>query len=247
MRILQLSGPNSLISRCLGIVHPAGAETAVPVYVPNIPIGELVVPIRPMFAAMIETSTGCSPEEADEQVGDKDDAFRRLCLTGGIPLRCLQTIITGNGSAETMSGTVARWLVETLMPGDAGRMLEDELDLLARLGLGEDGRGGPPALFENLTALHDAAGTPRFKAPGHWRHRHRHRIAYWVERGGKGVWRGESGDWYAQPELAIDYAQMLFVDFHVFTVQLVADHPDVKAAFRTFIGADLTTEPEGVA
>ncbi|MGY0794240.1 hypothetical protein ACW7BJ_33250 [Azospirillum argentinense] len=231
--IRNISGPRTLICPCVGAVHPAGAETPVPVYVPTIPMGELVVPLRHLLLSLMEVSTG-DELEARERVAKGltppiKRAFFDACVNDGVPLTMLQTIITDAGSMETVSASVAYSITQQQISEGAAKVLEAEMDALARAFLGDDGQGGESASFESLGALYNAAGKPRNKSPKHWMQRHRRRIAYFTSRGGKGVWQVESGDWFAQHELALDYAQFLFVDFHVYTISLLHDHPSVRA------------------
>ncbi|WP_448206472.1 hypothetical protein [Azospirillum sp. sgz302134] len=253
MTAIPLNGPRTLISRCVGSVFPTGdGDNGIPVFVPGIPINELVVPVEAFVRAVIggrldrtldsiEQTAGLDAvapirAKADTAANDAAVSFKGELLRGGVPLTHVQTIITRSGTVDTISAFVACKVVNAVFSEEAAGALRREFDLLGESSLGDDGRGGEIASFESLTALHECAGKPKGKAPGHWRHRHREFIARVGEDGGKGAWRAESGAWYAQHELALDYACFLFPDFHAFVIDLAFGDPRVKGMFEAMFG-----------
>ncbi|QCG97357.1 hypothetical protein E6C67_26660 [Azospirillum sp. TSA2s] len=248
MNVSPISGPRTLISRSAGVLTlPGHDKPTLRTFIPGIPTGGLCVPT----VDYLNMLTG--GELPPDEVRSAADELRMEYHRAGVPPVHMQVIITEElGCIDTLSTDFIVANIEGLGVPHCDTLAEHIgviLDEMADDTLGDDGKGGDMAAFESLTRLHRCAGSPRGKAPGHWRHlRGKELSDAVVKKGRKGVWRTADGEWRASHDVALDYAQWLFPAFQLWTIRLLADDPRVTAAFHRIFGFGFTiSEPAAPA
>ncbi|MBP2229639.1 hypothetical protein J2847_002938 [Azospirillum agricola] len=252
MNVSPMSGPRTLVSRSAGVLNLPGRDSAtLRAFIPGIPTGGLCVPTVDYLNML--SGGKLSPEELGRLVKELHAEYRKM----GVPPIHTQFIITDElGCIPTLSTDFMVANLEALdVPGcdTVAEHIGIILDEMACDELGEDGKGGDIATFESLTRLHRCAGSPRGRAPGHWHHIRGKVLSDAVtKKQRKGVWKTEDGEWRASHEVALDYAQWLFPDFHVWTIRLLMDNPVTRCrlngALQSIFGFTFTpVEPAAPA
>jgi hypothetical protein len=235
MNAIAMNGTRTLVSEI--ILHTNIGAMAVPVLRPTIPIGEPCLPLTDMVMAFL-------PDTGLETAKKVAAEWRRMFADGGVPPQHLQVLITPErGAIETVSATIAICMARALSPGLCESLTAVLVGAAVSASLEKD-CGCSPAMFECLTSLHECSGSRRGMAPGHWYQRRGkamtkaadEKAAMAAAREGKGVWRTEDGAWWADHNLAIDYATYLFPAFHVWMIEVVSRDPGFMSIFQRAFG-----------